>query len=126
MRQITSCLRCEFGEQRLISAPGLMQMFCMRTEAACGSACGDFVQRQRPLCDPRGAEYSAAHAEVCAARQLCLRVLDGSFAYFIGQIRQRQGRDRADALEVAGREAWRTRAAWMTPAQLEAASRVRA
>lgn len=121
-----ACLQCEQGAARLIpGTAGLMQMFCRVTGEDSGPGCADFVRRATPLVDPRGWEYSPEYFKLMAARSLCARVLDGTFAYFMAQVRQRQGGAVADEMEAAGRNAWRSRREWMTAEQLEAADRVR-
>ena len=125
-RELKTCLRCRQGELRLVEGTaGRLDCYCLRTGLLSGAGCDAFLPLLAPRPDPRGEAYSADYFKRMAARQLCLRVLDGTFAYFMAQVRQRSGQAVADEVEAAGREAWRTRREWMTPQQLEEASRVR-
>lgn len=125
-RALKTCLRCRDGELRLVEGTaGRLDCYCLRTGLLSGAGCDAFVPLLAPRRDPRGEAYSADYFKRMAARQLCLRVLDGTFAYFMAQVRQRSGQAVADAMEVAGRQAWRTRGEWMTPQQLGEASHVR-
>ncbi len=125
-RALKTCLRCRDGELRLVEGTaGRLDCYCLRTGLLSGAGCDAFVPLLVPRLDPRGEAYSADYFKRMAARQLCLRVLDGTFAYFMAQVRQRSGQAVADAMEVAGRQAWRTRGEWMTPQQLGEASHVR-
>ncbi len=126
MHTIKTCLRCHHGELRLVEgAVGRLDCYCLQTGLLSGAGCDAFVPLRGPRTDPRGEAYSAGYFKRMAARQLCLRVLDGTFTYFMAQVRQRSGQTVAEEVEAAGRAAWRTRGEWMTPQQLEEASHVR-
>lgn len=125
-RELKTCLRCRDGDLRLVEGTaGRLDCYCLRTGLLSGAGCDAFVPLRVPRQDPRGEAYSADYFKRMAARQLCLRVLDGTFTYFMAQVRQRSGQGVADEVEAAGRLAWRRRGEWMTPQQLEEASHVR-
>lgn len=125
-RELKTCLRCRDGDLRLVEGTaGRLDCYCLRTGLLSGAGYDAFVPLRVPRPDPRGEAYSAAYFKRMAGHQLCLRVLDGTFTYFMAQVRQRSGQGVADEVEAAGRLAWRTRGEWMTPQQLEEASHVR-